>query len=406
MGGRIGAERVPGEGSTFWFTVRDAGRRAARRSRRASSPACACWSSTTTRPTARSSSAGSRPGGCTPTRPASGDEALALRAPRERRAVRPGPARPPHARARRARRRPRLGRRRAARDPAQLGRARRAAARASTRRSTKPVRESRLYDTIATTMAGEAAPRAGAATPRRPRTRDGAPILLAEDNPTNQAVAVNILRRRGYRVEVAANGARGGRRAAPRAVRRRADGLPDAGARRLRGDGARSATLEGDARHTPIIAMTAHAMEGARERCLAAGMDDYLSKPLRAEALDAVLEQWIGAAPTVIDRDFLAHAGARRRRRGGRRRDLRPVRGRDRAARWTSCARAAEHARRRRAAPGRARAEGQRVEHRRGRRLARRRPSVEQARAWTRSTRRWPGSPTPSQLTRAALGRR
>jgi len=169
---------------------------------------------------------------------------------------------------------------------------------------TKPVRESRLYDTIANTMAGKE--RRVASLPVVAEKPNGAPILLAEDNPTNQAVALNILRRRGYRVEVVGNG-----QEAVAAIRRApfAAVLMDCQMPVLDGYAATAEIrdLEGDARHTPIIAMTAHAMEGARERCLEAGMDDYLSKPLRPEALDEVLAHWLGhPVSSVLDRTFLA----------------------------------------------------------------------------------------------------
>ncbi|MEE8503299.1 MAG: Hpt domain-containing protein, partial [candidate division NC10 bacterium] len=66
---------------------------------------------------------------------------------------------------------------------------------------------------------------------------------------------------------------------------------------------------QGVARDTPIIAMTAHAMQGDRDRCLAAGMDDYISKPLRSEALAAVLEQWtLGSGEPSVGAD--SDAGA------------------------------------------------------------------------------------------------
>jgi CheY-like chemotaxis protein/HPt (histidine-containing phosphotransfer) domain-containing protein len=168
------------------------------------------------------------------------------------------------------------------------------------------VRESRLFNTIADTMAGTVPVRKAPATIPKAPARAGVPILLAEDNPTNQAVALNMLRRRGYRVEVAGNGAE-----AVDAIRREsfAAVLMDCQMPILDGYAATAEIrkLEGEARRTPIIAMTAHAMEGARERCLEAGMDDYMSKPLRPETLDQVLANWVGTPrPTVMDRDFLA----------------------------------------------------------------------------------------------------
>jgi CheY-like chemotaxis protein len=170
---------------------------------------------------------------------------------------------------------------------------------------TKPVRESRLHDAIATAMSGGPASRPALELREVAIERDGAPILLAEDNPTNQAVALNILRRRGYRVEIATHG-----REAVDALRRSpyAAVLMDCQMPILDGYAATAEIrqLEGDAGRTPIIAMTAHAMEGDRERCLAAGMDDYLSKPLRTDDLDAVLARWVHAPePAVMDRSIL-----------------------------------------------------------------------------------------------------
>jgi len=123
-------------------------------------------------------------------------------------------------------------------------------------------------------------------------------VLVAEDNPVNQLVIQGMLDKRGYACDIVANGrealdrlARGGHSAVLMDVQMpELDGLEAT---------ARIRAQEGADEDLPIIAMTASAMEGDRERFLEAGMDDYISKPLRPDQLDAVLERWLGngAAP-------------------------------------------------------------------------------------------------------------
>jgi PAS domain S-box-containing protein len=117
-------------------------------------------------------------------------------------------------------------------------------------------------------------------------------ILVAEDSPVNQIVAARALERLGCRVEVVADG-----EAALAALERgEYDAvLMDCQMPRMDGYAATQAlrARESDEQHTPVIAMTAHAMAGDRERCFAAGMDDYLAKPMRRAELSAALRRWI-----------------------------------------------------------------------------------------------------------------
>jgi GAF domain-containing protein/CheY-like chemotaxis protein len=156
----------------------------------------------------------------------------------------------------------------------------------------KPVKPSALYDALATALAGEP----NAVPVRASRTgvdhglaaRHPLRILLAEDNPVNQKLALRLLDRMGYRADVAGNGLEA-IAALEGAVydvvlmdiqMPEVDGLEATRRIRRRWPGG-----------TPrIVAMTANAMDGDREACLEAGMDDYIAKPIAPEALQATLE--------------------------------------------------------------------------------------------------------------------
>jgi CheY-like chemotaxis protein len=162
----------------------------------------------------------------------------------------------------------------------------------------KPLHQSQLFDTLASLLAGDGAPRPAAAQ-TKPRIdaqmaeRHPLRILLAEDNVVNQKLALRLLQQMGYRADLASNGIE----AIECIARQPYDVvLMDVQMPEMDGlEASRRITAKWKPGERPrIVAMTANAMQGDREECLAAGMDDYVTKPIRVDALVEALAQ---AAP-------------------------------------------------------------------------------------------------------------
>jgi signal transduction histidine kinase/CheY-like chemotaxis protein/HPt (histidine-containing phosphotransfer) domain-containing protein len=166
---------------------------------------------------------------------------------------------------------------------------------------TKPVRQAHLKRCLATVLApdtpsfdviGERRPLVTRHTMIEARSHAQARILLAEDNLVNQRIAVKLLEKMGCRVDVVDNG-----RHALEALETTGYDLVLMDCQMPEMDGFEATRAlrarEGMGHHTPIIAMTANAMAGDRERCLDAGMDGYLTKPVRTDELTATVSQWL-----------------------------------------------------------------------------------------------------------------
>jgi two-component system sensor histidine kinase/response regulator len=164
----------------------------------------------------------------------------------------------------------------------------------------KPLLASDLRDTIAEAfdLAGKrtqpslATVRSLEALKAVHKSSDGARILLAEDDQLNQRLVLRILQKNGFQADLAVDG----RRAVDAIMKTKYDlvlmdvQMPDM-------DGLEATAQvrfrEGSSRHTPIVGLTANALAGDRERCLAAGMDDYMSKPVSIEQLKKMIYHWV-----------------------------------------------------------------------------------------------------------------
>jgi two-component system, sensor histidine kinase and response regulator len=155
----------------------------------------------------------------------------------------------------------------------------------------KPVSQPELLDGILTALGGKSKWEPERVNTEISSVASGRRILLAEDNVVNRAVAAAILEKYGHSLVHAANG----REAVEAAARERFDLIfMDVQMPVMDGFEATRRIREAEdtlGRHTRIAAMTAHAMAGDRERCLTAGMDDYLSKPLDKEELLALIDR-------------------------------------------------------------------------------------------------------------------
>jgi len=176
---------------------------------------------------------------------------------------------------------------------------------------TKPVKRSHLLEAIAMAMAPTlAVDQAPLLTmPWGPATPDDAGqhglrpvVLVVEDNPVNRKLVVVRLEGMGFATAVATNGREG-----VEAVAGSSFALVLMDCQMPEMDGYEAARLirqheRATGGHVPIVALTAHAMPGDRERCLAAGMDDYLPKPVRVEALQAALRRWAPVLTPSLER--------------------------------------------------------------------------------------------------------
>jgi CheY-like chemotaxis protein len=171
---------------------------------------------------------------------------------------------------------------------------------------TKPVDQRDLLAAIGRALAGRHMPRSSMPAAMLPADLPARRLhlLLAEDNAVNQRLAASILERRGHKVAIAANG-----REAVAAIERQAFDvvlmdvqMPDMG-----GFEATAMIRERERQsggHVPIVAITAHVMKGDRERCLAAGMVEYITKPLDSRRLCHLVEAMAGIASSTSGIDL------------------------------------------------------------------------------------------------------
>jgi two-component system, sensor histidine kinase and response regulator len=165
---------------------------------------------------------------------------------------------------------------------------------------TRPVRQSHLHDTLVNALRVKIAAGTAEAT-RGTHSRLNARILLVEDNPVNQELAQHMLEFLGCACSIA----RHGRDALVALERESFDAvLMDCEMPEMDGFEATAAirqreSSQGAARRVPIVALTAGAVEGDRDKCLAAGMDDYLSKPFSLADLERTLTRWLPDVPST-----------------------------------------------------------------------------------------------------------
>jgi signal transduction histidine kinase len=194
---------------------------------------------------------------------------------------------------------------------------------------TKPIKQSDLFDAIATAVGGAA----GARAKSRRAARDKSPrksyrILVAEDNIVNQRMVLRLLAKLGHKAELVPNGLE-----ALAALEHSSDfdlvlmdlQMPEMGG--FEATAAIRRQEETTGRHIPVVALTAHAMKGDRERCMAAGMDGYLPKPVQRDELREVIQQLAGgrarADATVREQGIEGDEASLLKRFGGDRKFLR-----------------------------------------------------------------------------------